>query len=365
MNIVGFDSIMMKREAFRTIVNPLSRSADESEVDNASVGKPRIAFKALLGVSISIDNYEVFAKEYEKGLSEALKSRNLKRQKEIYKAAQLMRLSAENGLDIMGEMLESLNPFIDQINIYSTHLESMPFVSVFGGARGQRIHPLEYMQMIENSYPQICGWKYTTLSNSHDCILQFDHFEGKVSPSWKEMKTKAKMEVYYNGAEVNPLISLVDMTLRLIDTYQRGKISATSMTQPLKEHAWLVAPKARFYEIISIDDLKMITPNVPADMDVNNFIKHPVFFLVWNPKEPRKLVKRSFEVSPLYNLTMRRAAKMGGCAKFLELGKDEQLWSEEDYLVLWDSVDVELVEELGRMHADLPKQLSLKDLRED
>ncbi|MCL4339566.1 MAG: hypothetical protein M1388_00385 [Thaumarchaeota archaeon] len=68
MNIVGFDSIMMKREAFHHIVNPLSRPADQSEVDNASVGKPQIAFKAPLGVSISIDNYEVFAKNTKKGL---------------------------------------------------------------------------------------------------------------------------------------------------------------------------------------------------------------------------------------------------------------------------------------------------------
>jgi hypothetical protein len=359
MNFVGFDSIMMKRGSPPPITNPLG-SPDESGAGiNA---KPRVVFQALLGVSITTENYQGFAEEYERSLSEALVKRNLPRQKIIYKAAQLAKLSPENELDIIADMLESLNPFISRIDIYSTHLELMKSVSLYGSARGSKLHPVEFLNKIENSYPQICGWKYTTLANMRDCTMQFDHFEGNVSPSWKEMKTKGKIEIYYNGAEVNPLISLVDMTLRLIDKYQHGIISAKSMTQTLKDHAFLVSPKARFYDITSIDDLKSITPNLPVDMDTKPFIKHPVFHIVWNPREPRKFAKPSFELAPLYNSIMKRAAKEGGCVKFLEQGKDELFWKEEDYLIPWGDVDIELVEQLGKMYPNLPKILSSEDL---
>lgn len=356
--------MMMKREPFHPIVNPLGTTSSQESDEKETPSRPQIVFKALLGISITTHDFPAFCKEYEEILEKAMKTRKLPRQKVIYKAAQLMKLSPENGLDIMAEILGDLNPVIDRIDIYCTHLEFMSSVSVFGSARGSKLHPVEYLHLLENSYPQKCGWKYTQVAKTMETVLQFDHFEGKTSPSWKELQKKVEVEVYYNGAEVNPLISVSDMTLRLVDTYQHGRLDSMTLIRPIIDHASSVASKVRYYEITSIEDLRMITPNVPADMDVDRFVKHPVIYIVWNPKEPRKLVKPSLEWSELYNLTMRKATTMGGCVKNLVLSKDELTWKpDEDYLVPWTKVDVELVEQLGIMHSRMPKSLTLEQLR--
>lgn len=192
----------------------------------------------------------------------------------------------------------------------------------------------------------------------------FDHFEGKWSPSWDEMKDKVKMQIFYNGGEVNPLISTADTTLRLVDTYQLGYLDSMSMIRPIIDHATPVAQKVQYHEITSTDDLKEITPREPVDMDTNDYIKHPIFYIVWNPKEPRKLVRPSFEWSDLYNLVTLRAAKVGGCVKNFEVGRDELSWRpSEDFLVPWTEVDSDLVKQLGQMYGEMPKVLTIDQLR--
>ncbi len=352
---------MMKREPFHPIINPLS--APSSDADDQPP-KRTIAFKALLGVSVTTADFDSFRSEYDSVLGAALKKHGIPRTREIYKAAQLAKMNPEHSLDIMTELAGELNPVIDRIDIYCTHLEFMPSVSIYGGARGSRIHPVEFLNLIENSYPQICGWKYTRVARTTETILQFDHFEGKTSPSWKEMQTKVGIEIYYSGGEVNPLISLADMVLRVVDTYQLGRIDQMSATRPIIDHASAIAPKVRYHEITSIDDLKAITPDIPADMDTSRFVKRPIFYFVWNPREPRKLVKQSFEWSELYTLTMNKAAGAGGCVKNFEISKDEIHWdSDKDFLVPWTQVDIELVEQLSKMYPKMPKSLTLEQLR--
>ena len=146
---VGFDSVMMKREPFHEIVNPLASAHTEGEEEISQ--RPSIAFKALLGVSVSTPDLAAFSESYDKLLEKAFQSRKIERKKPIYKAAQLARLSPEHSLPIMSEIISGLAPLIDRVEVYSTHLEFMKSVSVLGGARGSKIHPVEYLHLIEGS----------------------------------------------------------------------------------------------------------------------------------------------------------------------------------------------------------------------
>jgi hypothetical protein len=178
------------------------------------------------------------------------------------------------------------------------------------------------------------------------------------------MKGKVKMEIFYNGAEVNPLISAADLLLRLIDTHQFGNLSHMTVIKPVLDHASVLASKVRYSEIVSTDDLRSITPTLGSDMDEGDFVHHPVLYLVWNPKESRKLVKTSFEWGQVYNLAIATAAKAHGCVKNLELGTDELRWNiDKDFLVPCTSADLDLIAQLKEIHSEVPKTLTVEEMK--
>lgn len=109
--------------------------------------------------------------------------------------------------------------------------------------------------------------------------------------------------------------------------------------------------------------IKPSVPDVAIDMDVSPFLKHPIFFHVWDPGRPRGTVKKSFEWSPVYNATANRAFELKGSMKNLAFDEDMLFWdAAKDFLVVWSEVDEEYVEMLRKMGYATPKILKAEDL---
>ncbi len=361
MKCIAFDSSELVYEQPAPIVNPLTPVAEGLE------SRRQVVFKALLGVGVATNDFSAFCEEYEETLSKAFKIRRLSRKKHIYKASHLTKQSPEYAWEIITEVIGDLTPVIDRIDLCCAHFEGLPFISIYGHARGERLHPVAFLNKIENVFPMICGWKLFGRARGSETILQFDHFEGKTSPAWKSLVAGGPaLEVFYSGCEVNPLISVADMILRLVQKFPHGLIGWESLTKPIREYATSLLDKTQLTEITTSDELRSIAPDLPFDIDLTRYIKHPVCYIVWNPKEPREVLRSSFEWSEPYNLAMRKATTLGGCTKNLELGRDEVAWHlDEDFLIPAFETDLKLIEQLKEMHGDIPRVLTRKELRNE
>ena len=229
MPTVGFDSISLKKDADALAdFLPVSKVVQESEAQptetkspeaqspesNSSVNTQPKVLKALLGVSVASSN-SAFSEEYKKTVQKVLSEKGIPQQKILYKGAQLLKQAGEKTEEIITEILNDIGPLIDHIDIYSAFYEK-PFISIFGKAQGQRIDPMSFIDKTENSFVHACAWWYWKTYGKSEVMhsYQIDHFQGKVTPAWRELESsRAKLSVYYNGSECNALISLSDLLL--------------------------------------------------------------------------------------------------------------------------------------------------------
>ncbi|MGB9779069.1 MAG: hypothetical protein ACPLW8_06640, partial [Candidatus Bathyarchaeales archaeon] len=80
---VGVDSMLLKRESVSLV---------------GEKGKP---FKALVGVSVTTSDEDLFCERYDKCLQEVFDSVGVLRRKRVYKAAHLLKQAKEKTTDII------------------------------------------------------------------------------------------------------------------------------------------------------------------------------------------------------------------------------------------------------------------------
>ena len=78
---------------------------------------------------------------------------------------------------------------------------------------------------------------------------------------------------------------------------------------------------------------------------------------------PRKTVKPAFEWSKIYNAIIHKALDTDGCVKFLDFDRDMTFWEDNDFIIPWETPDVEHVRQLQSMgFGQMPKVLNATDL---
>jgi hypothetical protein len=260
-------------------------------------------------------------------------------------------------------LLEELSDLISRIDLYCGYYD-LDEISIYGEASGQKIKRMTFLERCQHSYHHVCALKYIE-DYGVDCRLKMDYFSGEKTPAWVELtQKKPDIELYFNGCECDPLISIADLALSLIDIHQYGTISSLTLFNPIKK----ACPSFRGGKKLAYHDMKkylrMATPTVPLPMDTAAFVKHPIFFIVWNPEAPRKRVKPMFEWSPLYNAVVEQAFQKEGCFKFISPEEDHVFWDcEKDKLVAWSSADEEMIEWMRQMDFEIPTVLKKEDLK--
>jgi len=347
---VGFDSMLLKRES-------VSLTGEK--------GKP---FKALLGVSVTTNDGDEFRKRYDQCLQEILNMAKISRKKRVYKAAHLLKQAKEKTPTIVSNLIDKLEDCIEHIDIYCAYY-AQPYISMFGKTRLQRLEPLTYLEYTKNAFPHVCAWWYlrTYGATESSLVLDLDHFEGKVTPAWRELiSSEVNKRIFFSGAECNPLISVADLALKLIEIFQRGTVDGRSLFQPIRNQcsSYEGKRKLKFHNLgDSSEKIKPSVPDIAIDMDTIPYLKHPIFFHVWDPGRPREPVKKSFEWSPIYNITANMAFESKGSMKNLSFEEDVLFWDKQtDFLVVWSLIDEEYVEMLRKMGYETPKVIKSEDL---
>jgi len=330
-------------------------------------GEPEKFFKALLGVSVTTNDEDTFRRRYEESLDKAFSTVRVERKKRVYKGAHLLMQTVERTPDIIRIILEELEDCIEHIDVYCAFY-SRPYISMFGKTRFQRLEPLTFIENVMNAFPHVCAWFYLQNYSEYEDPLSFDidHFSGNITPAWREL-TGSNIEVYFSGDECNAIISTADLTLRLIDMLQRGDVNGMSLFAPIKElcPSYRTSGKLRFNNLGDRGwKIKASVPDTHLSMDLTPYLKHPIFFHVWDPGRPRERVKKSFEWSPIYNAVAGKAFENKGAMKSLDFDRDIILWNADiDRLVIWSETDEQYINMLKGMGHTVPKVLHPNDLQ--
>jgi len=345
---VGFDSIALKKAL---------PGEEES-------GKPSV-FKAFLGASVTTTHANFDAK-YDADLSRIFKELGISRRKLIYKGAHLLKQTKEKSENIIYKLLDELEPSISHIDLYCAFY-SREYISIFGQAQGQRLEPMKFIEKNQNSFDHICLWwywrTYRNIENNNE--FHVDHFEGKSTPAWRELRdNNVDFDVYFSGGECNHLISLSDLVLKLIQVFHFGTVDERSLAHPILRKCSGYDRKVRSHNLGKMGwIIRATAPDIPLDMDVTPYLKHPIYFIAWTPQAPRERVKPSFEWSKFYNTVVQKAIETKGCVKFLDFDADMLIWNENDFIIPWCDVDVEHVKLLDNMGFEaMPKVVSIEKL---
>lgn len=332
----------------------------------------KVVAKALLGASVTTQDPD-FDKKYQTALKSSLESHGLRQEKRIYKSAHLLKQIKGKYDEVFTEVLNAMEPSITRIELYHAtyHHENSTddYVSIYGKAQGERLTPLEYIEKHTNGFEQGCAWwNWRTHSKQEpDTEYCIDHFDSKMTPGWTELEnSKPNIMVFYSGCECNCLISFADLIVKEVEEFHFGPINYVSTSLPIRRKikTYALVQKIKSYNLSMTDwVIRQTVPELPFDIDLNSYIKHPIYFIGWTPSLPRKTVRPSFEWSKFYNAVIHKALDTNGCVKFLDFDRDMTFWDDTDFIVPWEAPDLEHVRQLQSMRFNkMPKILSITDI---
>jgi hypothetical protein len=358
----GFDSMVFAKEFI-----PLEKYLGEP--DESALNKKPIPtiLKALVGASVTTQEAD-FDEHYQAVLKSVFEKYGIRQEKPIYKGAHIIKQIGAKFDEAFTDILNGIGSAIAHVDLYFATYPK-PYVAIFGKGQGQRLTPLEYIEKHQNGFAHACAWwHWRNFSNAEqEYEYSIDHFESKATPAWAEMeKNKVNMKVYYSGCECNCLISFADLLLKTIELFHFGIIDYRSIAQPIWKrcNTLPLTQKIKCFNLSKFDwVMKATVPESPLDINLNGYIKHPIYFVAWTPSLPRKTVKTSFEWSKLYTSIVRKAIETKGCLKFLDFDKDMTFWEDNDFIIPWETADEEHVRLLTSMKFDkMPKILKPSEL---
>jgi len=360
MSVVGFDSIVLEKPILESQV-PVETDIPYAELKSKKIlakGPFEREFKAMVGASVTTEDEEGLRQAYNAALRDGLKKFNINQLKPVYSAAHLVTQTLDRAPTLILTVLEQLASEISRICIYCAYY-NRPFVSQFGEGQGERLLPIAFIEKNKNAFPHVCAWHYWSEYNQEpNPILQIDHFNGKLTPSWRNLTSSVseRMQIYYSGDECNALIATADIILRLVKAFHYGKVDGVSLLNPIKNRCSSLSEKLRFHNLgASPEDQRLTAPVVDIPIDTGPYIKRPVFYLVAK-RRPSQI-----EWTLGYNRVMERAYEQKGCVKILDLEspRDRLAWDvSKDYLVPYAEEDMKEVEALKSYGYPIPKVLA-------
>ena len=257
---------------------------------------------------------------------------------------------------------------ISRIDLYCGFYD-LKEISVFGESSGQVIKRLTFLERYQHAFHHVCAWKYAK-DYGIDCKFKLDHFEGHKTPAWKELSSQNNLdlEVYFNGCECDPIITVADIVLKLIDLHQYGFITSRTMLDVICKRCPSFGNANRKLAYHSMKEyLRVTAPDSTLRIDLTNYLKHPIYFLMWvspSAQEPKDRVKSMLEWSPIYNNIVRKAYQENGCLKQFKVDADHMIWdTQKDKLIAWSTLEEQMIEQMKNMGFEIPKVLTKNDLK--
>ena len=262
MRLVAFDSKKIVRKA------PLTNN---------------INFKAMLGVGVTINDYQAFGTKYIDTIQELFDTYGFPKNRLVYKSSDLAALFHGKGIDILPILIEKLIPHIDFIDIYFSYFlnfqdRTQPFmVGVYWEEELERLHAPQFIDLIDGPYAAICCHAYLKqIVTPIDSLYFIDDCPGlKPSIATSNVIKNPKTRFLFKGDQINFGISIADLLCKYIDleSLQKG----FRLNKDLIQNIEFDGAKCKT-TFIGPDWLRDIKPSRKINLEINHKHPHPAFF---------------------------------------------------------------------------------------
>jgi len=289
-------------------------------------------WNSVLGACVFTSSYEDFQARYKKAIKEQFKRMGFDVKRTVHSSHSINSVlqNSPQGYNFFEFMLSECLDCIDKINLVFSYYPKMDEIYMFSDKRPSSLPPSDFIKRhLLNSYPHVCAW-HALKSNS--CTIMMDSFNGYLTHAWEEIESYDKINIYFNGDECNPLISMADITLRIAnerllrENMFLGKQQVLSVFEDLGSKISV--------DFLGRSQLPLITPRNNISIPIFRKIKHPVFFIL-RPKTDY-LDNKIFLNSPRGHDILELAHIKQGCAKIYNKDEDINIMQDGDFLVFTD-----------------------------
>jgi hypothetical protein len=346
---VGFDSKLIPYEIQEPLrsppegipleqFEPLSQSKDYKRV-----------FKFLLGASVTVKDKKQFKETYIESLQKSISTAGFEPKTNVYDSMLLVSETGYKITEIIPRLLTLLCNDIEKICLYCAYY--IHPMSVYAESQPSTLLPIDFLHLIDNSFPHICAAKYVREYGNEE-NLELDHFQLGKTPAWEYLESsKCNTKLYFSGDICNPIISTADLIIRLIEERMRGRVDEISLRKALLPGCEIISEKIIYYNLGgNTEEKRYATPRLRLQANLNKYITHPIFFTLgkW-PEE--------FMTTPTFIKIQEMALNNDGCIKKYE-PKDQNLWDvKKDKIIILDEEEKEKITKLKTFGRRIPKFL--------
>ena len=334
-----------------------------------------LAFHGLLSVLISYPSAADFRSRYEQVIDELFKVHELERLKRVYKAHEIYKTLAGRPrladafvhqfarrlLETDGLKVTANHGTFDVTRLASEQRTAIPadtamafrsskVVPIYGRSPGRTyISPMEFLGLIEGPFHALAAWKLCDVTGIHHQTFLLDHFQGRLSKAWDELIERNRVYLVPQGDNCNPCIASADLLLRAIDRQMArdyAHLDRAGLESTLATLSGRDGQADVHVHGISNPDIPMIAPYAETLIPAEQFVKHPILFVVNEDTHPGERVE--LENSPLMRTLLDRAYSLGGSVMFYRPDTSSALIKDGDWLVYYGPRGKEAARRLKR-----------------
>lgn len=319
-------------------------------------------FHALLGVAVTVSDFEKFKNTYNSILSKLFEELNIERKKKIYKAYEIKRLFLNTGIDALETFFKGIEPNVDFLNILYSYFkdkenprgeDSKPFIKIYyKEPTKEMVTAIQFIDQIEHSYPYICGWDIVKKNPLMEFSILTDHFETKPSKAWNEFSSIKNVGIIHSGGQCNYLISAADIILAALE----NRILNNGVYLNRSIHGVIEEYRGKFEtSFLGSGYLYSLSPSHKWIANNLRFLKHPIFYIFKEGRPFKELFKdvseeKYLEQSLLLNKIYDLACEYNGSVKYYDPSKDNLLIQNNDIFVYYGEqgfTKIKMLQSLG------------------
>lgn len=348
MRLVGFDGKKIKK----TIKN--------------SQGSTPQQFEALLGIGVTVNDYNLFMQEYDKIIDNSFKNNSLVRNKVLYKGSDLTAIFYGKGIDLISELIQQLLSLVTSVDIYFHYIP--PYydgkidldksekisnkIGVYYEEEIEHLSNVQFIDLIEHHFPALCCYSYLQELNSEikGTLYCIDECPNLLqSKAIVSIIKHPNTRFLFRGDQINYVVNAADIFCRYIE--ERTKNENIIIDRNLVRILGLPEDKVK-YHYIGSKWLNVIKPSRRGRLNISYKYPHPIYFLFSQTKSAFIDSRNLIENSALYREALKKASYEGGSVKFFE-SQDQDYINDSDFLITHTEDTDEKTKELKRIGCGL------------
>jgi hypothetical protein len=245
-------------------------------------------------------------------------------------------LELTNGdYEVLCEFYERIRNYLQKINIFycSFNQKRIPEIFTYGRSKLRKMSVEEFFNNhLDNSFIHICIWTLRNYLNSIQATVYSDSFTTNPTEAWNYVSNLPNFKIIPNGDAVNPLVSTADIIIKVLEyklqkskrSFFKSEIEKQLVGNNNDEQIHIHKIDNRFYP--------KITPLKRAKFRLDNFIKHPSFFIF---KTKKREIEMEFIMQNSPKL-MNEIFSKDGCVLFFDQRLYSGCISDGDFLLYMD-----------------------------